>query len=257
MLLRMSITPALAGSEHPQESRIETPRLILRRWRQHDPSEARSLFRYASDPMIGPACGWPVHRSIDESARVIASAYTAPENYAITLRGSDEPVGCIELRPLKQHAVPLITGVLDAHRLYEGVPEDWIRGLLGRSRRSQEFGYWIGRELWGRGFMTEALEALLGHAFQDLGTEVVWAEHTVENIGSGRVMEHCGMQPVLALPHQYEALIDEYHDMVVHVIDLHRWSVRQVDALNPDAFNPDTVNPDTFSPDTVDPVQRA
>lgn len=37
---------------------LETKRLILRPWQEED---AASLYRYASDPQVGPIAGWPVH----------------------------------------------------------------------------------------------------------------------------------------------------------------------------------------------------
>ena len=35
--------------------RIETERLVLRPWREDD---AADLYRFASDPEVGPAAGW-------------------------------------------------------------------------------------------------------------------------------------------------------------------------------------------------------
>ena len=40
---------------------IETERLILRPWREDD---AEALYKYASDPDIGPPAGWPPHTSV-------------------------------------------------------------------------------------------------------------------------------------------------------------------------------------------------
>ena len=42
---------------------LETERLILRKWTEED---AESLFEYAKDPEIGPAAGWPPHKSVEE-----------------------------------------------------------------------------------------------------------------------------------------------------------------------------------------------
>ena len=41
---------------------LETERLILRKWKEED---AESLFEYAKDPEIGPAAGWPPHKSVE------------------------------------------------------------------------------------------------------------------------------------------------------------------------------------------------
>lgn len=39
---------------------LETKRLILRPWSEED---AETLYRYAKDPEVGPAAGWPPHRT--------------------------------------------------------------------------------------------------------------------------------------------------------------------------------------------------
>src|SRR5262249_25532089 len=36
-----------------------------------------------------------------------------------------------------------------------------------------EIGYWLGVPFWGQGYATEAVRALLDHAFDDLGYDVV------------------------------------------------------------------------------------
>ena len=47
---------------------LETKRLILRRWEE---SDAEDLYKYASNPNVGPIAGWPPHQSLDESKDVI------------------------------------------------------------------------------------------------------------------------------------------------------------------------------------------
>ncbi len=51
---------------------IHTERLALRPWREAD---AANLFAYASDPDVGPAAGWPPHRSIEESREIIRPVF--------------------------------------------------------------------------------------------------------------------------------------------------------------------------------------
>ena len=41
--------------------RIETERLVLRPRREDD---AQTLYKYASDPEVGPAAGWTPHTSV-------------------------------------------------------------------------------------------------------------------------------------------------------------------------------------------------
>ncbi len=54
---------------------IHTERLTLRPWRETD---AESLFAYASDPDVGPAAGWPPHRSVEESRRSFERSLRRP-----------------------------------------------------------------------------------------------------------------------------------------------------------------------------------
>ena len=75
---------------------IHTERLTLRPWRETD---AESLFAYASDPDVGPAAGWPPHRSVEESREIIRTVFTAPHTFAVCLAATDEPVGSIGLMP--------------------------------------------------------------------------------------------------------------------------------------------------------------
>ena len=47
---------------------METERILLRYWQE---SDAEALFKYASDPDVGPRAGWPVHKSVEESREII------------------------------------------------------------------------------------------------------------------------------------------------------------------------------------------
>ena len=71
---------------------IETDRLILRPWLE---SDAEALFRYASDPDVGPRAGWPPHKDIEESRGVIRDIFTNDRTWAITLRETGEAIGCM------------------------------------------------------------------------------------------------------------------------------------------------------------------
>lgn len=59
---------------------METKRLILRKWTEED---AENLYKYAKDPDVGPAAGWPPHKSIEESRAVIRDVFNGAECYAI------------------------------------------------------------------------------------------------------------------------------------------------------------------------------
>jgi RimJ/RimL family protein N-acetyltransferase len=57
-----------------------------------------------------------------------------------------------------------------------------------------ELGYRFFRDVWGRGYASEASRALVNHAFEDPGLTHVIARTMAANTASRRVMERLGMQ---------------------------------------------------------------
>lgn len=145
---------------------IETKRLILRPWREEDAGE---LYRYASDPAVGPAAGWNAHTSEENSREIIRSVLSAPETYAVVLRETGKPVGS--------------AGIMRGDKA--NVPMDSTQA---------EIGYWIGAPYWGRGLIPEAVRALLGRCFEELGCTAVWCGYYEGNEKSRRVQEKCGFE---------------------------------------------------------------
>jgi RimJ/RimL family protein N-acetyltransferase len=71
-------------------------------------------------------------------------------------------------------------------------------GVCGLDPRSDdndvELGYWLGTSYWGRGFATEAVRAVIDHAFGELEHATLQAGARVSNPASRRVLEKCGFQ---------------------------------------------------------------
>jgi RimJ/RimL family protein N-acetyltransferase len=55
-------------------------------------------------------------------------------------------------------------------------------------------GYWLGQPFWGKGYATEAVRALIDHAFGDLEHDELHASARVTNPASRHVIEKCGFQ---------------------------------------------------------------
>ena len=72
---------------------FQTKRLLLRPWRTED---AEILYEYASDPEIGPLCGWKPHASVEESRKVIEIVLKKPMTWAVCVDG--RPVGVVEAK---------------------------------------------------------------------------------------------------------------------------------------------------------------
>ena len=71
-----------------------TDRLLLRPWTEAD---AEDLYRYAKDPQVGPAAGWPVHTGVENSREIIKNVLSEPGTYAICLKEDGKAIGSIGL----------------------------------------------------------------------------------------------------------------------------------------------------------------
>lgn len=146
---------------------IETDRLILRPWKE---SDAEALFKYASDPEVGPVAGWAPHTSVEYSLEIIRTVFAAPEVYAVILKETDEPIGCCGI---------MFPDLLHTAEMKEG---------------EAEIGYWLGRPFWGHGYIPEAVKTLLARCFSELRLRAVWCGYYEGNDKSKRVCEKCGFK---------------------------------------------------------------
>ena len=143
---------------------METNRILLRPWREDD---AEALFKYASDPEVGPRAGWPPHKSVEESLEIIRTVFHNDTNWAIELKETGEPIGAIGYLPAPESNLPV----------REGEP------LVG---------YWVGKPYWNQGICTEALEIMLEHIRKTTDIKSLISSHYYANPASGQVMEKCG-----------------------------------------------------------------
>lgn len=142
---------------------FETERLILRHWAEDD---AEELYKYASDPQVGPPAGWPPHTSVENSREIIKNVLSKPETYAVCLKDG-KPIGSIGLH---------------------------LNGSTDMTDRDDEceLGYWIGKPFWGQGLIPEASHELLRYVFEELGMRAVWCGYYDGNEKSRRVQEKLG-----------------------------------------------------------------
>lgn len=75
---------------------------------------------------------------------------------------------------------------------HEDVGPVGVIGVFQGEDLAPETGYWIGRDFWGRGFATEALEGALVWASRRWGRRAVMSGHFADNPASGRVLEKAG-----------------------------------------------------------------
>lgn len=150
---------------HKGTQTIETPRLILRRATIED---AQPMFdNWACDPEVTKYLTWPPHASISVTEKVLNSwiaEYEKDDYYQwlIVLKEINQPIGSL------------------------------IASTEGRAQ-SAHIGYCIGKNWWHQGIMSEALRAVMGYLFTEIGYHRIESMHDPNNPHSGNVMKKCGM----------------------------------------------------------------
>lgn len=149
----------------PVPAAFETRRLILRR---PVAADAEPIFHdYAQDAAVARFLVWAPHHELSETSAFLADCeqwWRDGSRYPYVLAARErpeQPLGMIEIR-------------LDGTRVH--------------------FGYVLGRRHWGRGYMSEALRALVDWALAQPQIHRAQAFCDIDNIGSARVMEKAGMQ---------------------------------------------------------------
>ena len=171
---------------------IVTERLLLRRWK---PSDAEALYKYACDPEVGPHAGWPPHKNVEESKMIIRELFTNDYTWAVILKETNEPIGCMGYYPFGKSNIEI--GENDA-----------------------EVGYWIGKPHWNKGYCTEALQAMIHYCYEKKNFQTIWADFFIDNPASGRVMEKCGFTDTSK--ENYCSNLYHGEDRPVHIMKLEK-----------------------------------
>ncbi|MBQ7915315.1 MAG: GNAT family N-acetyltransferase [Firmicutes bacterium] len=168
---------------------LHTPRLLLRRY---TPEDAVEVYKnWATDPLTSKFLSWNVHESVEETRDIVGrwvESYEDPAVYHWVLQYGDTLIGAISL-----HDISL-------------------------KNERVEVGYCMGSKWWNQGLMTEALAAVIRFCFDELECHKVCGRFDTENIGSGRVMQKCGMQPEGILCQDYKRKDGSFGDMAMYGI---------------------------------------
>ncbi|MFF9162275.1 GNAT family N-acetyltransferase [Streptomyces longwoodensis] len=156
--------------------RLETPRLILRRWREDDVGPMAAV---NGDPEV---MRWIRDGGVlDERqtrARIRAWEHEWESRgfglFAVEVRATGELAG--------------FTGLSVPEYLPEVLP-------------AVEVGWRLGRPHWGRGLATEAAAAAVRFGFEECGLQRIVSIAQAGNDASRRVMAKLGMRPVLETVH--------------------------------------------------------
>jgi len=171
--------------------RIETERLILRRW-----DVVADLDAYAAlcgDPEVMKFIGDGTTRNRDQCAEQLAAFERTWNERAFGLFAVDR-VDTGELIGFTGLAIP-----------------DFLPEIMP----AVEIGWRLARAQWGQGFATEAARAALAFGFDRVRLDRVVSVHTVGNDASGNVMQKLGM-------HLDRETIHPVHGIAVRVYAIDR-----------------------------------
>jgi RimJ/RimL family protein N-acetyltransferase len=144
--------------------RLETARLVLQRPR---PIDVEPIFtRYASDPEVTRYLSWPMHVSLHQTRAFLTF--------------SDDEWN-------KWPAGPYLAFSRQDGQLLGGT------GLSFEAGDRAATGYVFAKDAWGRGYATEALEAMVDVARMS-GVHRLYALCHVDHRPSARVLEKCGFE---------------------------------------------------------------
>jgi [ribosomal protein S5]-alanine N-acetyltransferase len=143
---------------------LRTPRLGFSIWTHADVALAFGLW---GDPEVtrltgGPCTAQQVRERLERE--IDCQEEHGVQYWPIFLIETGEHVGCCGLRP---------------HKPKEGV---------------YELGFQLRAAVWGRGFATEAAEAVVARAFTTLGIPALYAGHHPDNYASRGVLRHLGFR---------------------------------------------------------------
>ncbi len=226
---------------------LETERLILRPWREGD---APTLFRWASDPRVGPAADWRVHTSVEYSREIIRTVFSAPETYAIELKNAD----AIDAREIEEAERAgragepdtgndakgrrsLIDRITDrfADKPDANAPLNPVgsiglippgKGNCSMRDDEMEIGCWVAAPFWGHGIAPEATREIIRHGFCDLGLSALWVCSFVENAKSARAQQKNGFR-LVRVEEAKNHVTGAVRTQQVSVLTREEWQARQ------------------------------
>jgi len=120
-------------------------------------------------------------------------------------------------------ALPLFIFDRDSHALLGGINMSNIRRGVAQTA---SIGYWIGERHARQGFMTDAVKALLRHAFEEMKLHRLEAACIPENEASHRLLERCGFARE-GFARQYLRINGRWRDHLLYAILREDWTGKE------------------------------
>jgi len=174
---------------------LETARLTLRPARLGD---ADGLFALYSDPRVVRYWAWPAWTSIEQAHDYITRMAPKPDSLPLVAarRVEGDVVGTVSL--------------------YQ----------INAQNRRAELGYALRQALWGQGYASEMVGAVLAHAFDALGLHRIEADIDPRNDASARLLERMGFLREGYLRERW-IVNGEVQDTALYGLLVQDWRARQ------------------------------
>ncbi|MDJ0554147.1 MAG: GNAT family protein [Microcoleaceae cyanobacterium MO_207.B10] len=181
---------------------IETDRIIIRKMCLND---ADDMFEYASDPEVSKYTGWYTHYSIEDTKLFLHHVINSYLNNQVSSWGI-------------------------VHKL-----DEKFIGTLGFiawniEHARGEIGYALSRKYWGKGYMTEVVNAIIYFGFSRMMLNRIEARCAIQNIASARVMEKVGMK-YEGILRQHMFMKGKYRDLKIYSITKDEFSYKNSQSL--------------------------
>lgn len=138
--------------------KIETERLILR---TIDLNDAKDMFDYSRDEEVAFNAGWSPHKNMMETVDIMNTFFIGKAGmFGIVLKENGKMIGSI------------------------GFADDAKR----QNPKVKMLGYAMGKNYWGKGYMTEAAKAAISYGFDKMMLDAISAYTYPENSRSKNVL---------------------------------------------------------------------
>jgi ribosomal-protein-alanine N-acetyltransferase len=208
----------------------------------HQPTPAHPAIMEAQIKASSMPMDAPIPQPILTTARLIVRSYHPQDAPSMSLNGNNPAVakymslafpapyeishaeGWINMNMARQHQTDF--------SIYLSSPEVFIGGIglkpgADVNSHTAEVGYWIGEKYWGKGYISEVLDAFTKWSFESFegkdGQRLrrLWGGVLSGNVGSMRCFEKCGYAP--------EGVQKGHVEKYGKVMDMHLFGLTKVD----------------------------
>ncbi|MBR3972270.1 MAG: GNAT family N-acetyltransferase [Ruminococcus sp.] len=174
---------------HKGTQEIRTKRLILRKFK---PEDAHEMYHnWAKDERVCKFLTWAPHESEEATKGLLniwCKDYEKSDWYQWAIVYGNKVIGSISVVEFLEN------------------------------NNSAELGYCIGFDYWGKGIMSESVQAVINFLFLEVGLDRITICHALKNPASGRVAQKCGLILEDVHKKEFKSQWGEFLDMAHYAI---------------------------------------